>query len=248
MDREKVNLRVLYIEDEQETREEMMKFLKRRFTRVTSAANGKEGLEKAASLSPDIIIADLLMDGMGGIEMLEELRRKGDDSRVLITSALEDSRTILKTVDLGIENYIIKPIDTVKLDAKLNETACSILKQRGKLLELAGEQRAELEKRIRTDVSAFMKKKTGKGPKNIDVFTGGNRIEILLKGSFTPFDECLTADRRNHAVVEEYRRVFYRTGKAALEELVSEASGLKLRLTGIEIDIGGGTESLVFKD
>lgn len=123
------NLRVLYVEDEELTRKEMSKFLRRRIGKLYLAENGKEGLEIYKDQRPDIVIADLVMPTMGGIEMIERIRSMGDTCFIMITSALGDVDSILETVDIGIEKYIIKPIDTDKLVESLIDVGLKVCKR-----------------------------------------------------------------------------------------------------------------------
>ncbi|MBI9106626.1 MAG: response regulator [Spirochaetales bacterium] len=241
------NLKLLYVEDEPETRLQMEKFLKRRFSRVVTASDGNEGLLKFKESKPDIIIADLLMEGLGGIQMIEKIRETGANCPVLITSALEDTGSILKTVELGIDRYIIKPIDTEDLSQTLEKIAARILKDRGSFLQVDIHRKKEVEKELRLEISAFLKKKTGKGPKSINVFLGSNNLEIGINGFLTPFDESLLEDRRNQTVVEQNRRLFYKTVKKELEDVITGVISIKTEMSELIIDSGKNRESFVFK-
>jgi len=241
------NLKVLYVEDDPETRHQMEKFLKRRFSRVVTASNGIEGLAKFSECDPDIVIADLLMEGLGGIDMVERIRESGSTCSVLITSAIEDTGSILRTVDLGIDKYIIKPIDTDELCKTLEKTASRILKENGKSLSFDINRKKEIEKELRLGISAFLKKKTGKGPKNINAFLGNNHLEIVINGFLTPFDESLLEDRRNQTVIEQNRQLFYKTVKKEFKEIIINIISLEIEITDLRIDAEANRESFVFK-
>jgi YesN/AraC family two-component response regulator len=241
------NLKLLYIEDEPETRHQMEKFLKRRFSRVVTAADGQEGLKKFKETDPDIIIADLLMEGLGGIEMVEKIRESGSTCSVLITSALSDTGSILRTVDLGIDKYIIKPIDTEVLSLTLEKIAVRILKNQGKSLKFDIHRKKEIEKELRLEISAFLKKKIGRGPKTINVFIGNEHLEIGITGFLTPFDESLLEDKRNQAVIEQNRRLFYKTVKTEFEAVITGVISIDIKMTELMIDSGANRESFIFK-
>ena len=241
------NLKLLYVEDEQETRNEMVKFLKRRFAKITTAESGADGLRKFHEIMPDIIIADLLMEGMGGIEMIEKIRNAGSDSAVIITSALSDTESILKTVALGIDNYIIKPVNTAELSSTLEKIAEKILKQQTHNLRFDVRKKKELENQLRIEVSAYIKKKTGKGPQKINIFIGNEHIELSIGGFLTLFDESLLVDRRNSAIVEHSRRLFYKTVKIEFERLIGTIIGYDAELGDIIIDSEQNRERCVFK-
>lgn len=116
-------MKVLYVEDDQSTAEELSQFLKRRVGKVYLANDGQQGLELFEEHRPDIIIADLFLPKIGGIEMVKAIRQKGFKTPVIITSAVSDSNVILSAVDAGILKYLLKPIRTTELLKELTELA-----------------------------------------------------------------------------------------------------------------------------
>ena len=113
------NLKVLYVEDDDNTRAGLERFLKRRFGKVYTAENGEKGIESFNEHHPDIAIIDILLPGISGLEMIKKIRETDSKCRFFITSTVSDVSTILKAVDLDISNYIIKPINTDELEEKL---------------------------------------------------------------------------------------------------------------------------------
>ncbi|MCP4609591.1 MAG: response regulator [Planctomycetes bacterium] len=102
---------------------------------VITATNGKEGLEKAASEKPDLILLDTNMPVMNGHEMLERLRNDQaiKDIPVIMVTALCDAKDIDTATSLGISDYVTKPIDFEKLIEKISnilskKTSCSAKK------------------------------------------------------------------------------------------------------------------------
>ncbi|CAA7626761.1 Serine phosphatase RsbU [Candidatus Terasakiella magnetica] len=81
--------------------------------RVTCAGDGIEGLEKVAQDPPDIIILDIMMPRMNGMEFLQHLRKTpaGAEIPVLVTTALGDFDTRAEAFDFGASDYVVKPID-----------------------------------------------------------------------------------------------------------------------------------------
>ena len=71
-------MKILYVEDDDDTREDLRRYLKKKAGKVITAANGKEGLVKYAEERPDIVIADILLPEMNGMDMLKEIRRAGE--------------------------------------------------------------------------------------------------------------------------------------------------------------------------
>lgn len=170
------NIKVLYVEDEPITRKQVCRFLSKRVGKVFEAEDGKDGIKKFIEYKPDIIITDLIMPYMTGIEMMRKLREDGFDCPFIITSALSDSNTILETVDLKIDKYLIKPIDVNILLDSLTQIAARIIEEKEDSvvlkdsLILTDDMKNELEVKIRNIYSKYLKKVVGKGAKLIKVF------------------------------------------------------------------------------
>jgi DNA-binding response OmpR family regulator len=88
---------------------------------VVTAADGKEGLEKAASEKPDLILLDTNMPVMNGHEMLEHLRSSPElkDIPVIMLTALAEPQDIAKASSYSIEDYVTKPFDFNELMEKI---------------------------------------------------------------------------------------------------------------------------------
>ncbi|MBU0720663.1 response regulator [bacterium] len=102
---------VLYVEDEGMLREKTGSFLNKIFNRVEVAADGKEALDKYAHNKYDIVITDIQMPNMNGLELIQEIRKIDAAQEVIITSAYTDSDYLTQSIKLGVTGYIIKPID-----------------------------------------------------------------------------------------------------------------------------------------
>ncbi len=101
---------VLYVEDEQYTREPFAEMLERRVKTVITAENGEEGLKKFRVFKPDMIVTDIKMPEMDGLEMVETIRNEGYKTPVIVTTAFEFRDLLFKSIELGINKYLVKPI------------------------------------------------------------------------------------------------------------------------------------------
>jgi diguanylate cyclase (GGDEF)-like protein len=108
------NLRVLYVEDDKFSREKLMRILERRFSNVLVATNGEEGYMLYKQTRPDIIIADIKLDKMNSLEMIEKIRGQDDQVQIIVTTANEDSELLLQLIENNINHFILKPIDLEK--------------------------------------------------------------------------------------------------------------------------------------
>lgn len=234
------NITLLFVEDEEVARLELSKYLKRRVGRLIVGKDGIEGLEFIEKYKPDIVVTDLKMPGKTGLEMLKEARAEGFSGGVIINSALSDSETILEAVDLGIVKYIVKPVDTTKLIDAMSELALDIIKQKtGKLVLddkyiLNRDEKKELEDAIKSKVAFFIKKYTGKGPKNIRVFIQGKEINIEAEEVLTSFEASIISGNKNHSLVDYNRKVFYMELKREFEKIIEEATESEVKIAEVE--------------
>lgn len=107
------SITILYVEDEQMIREEVSYFFKKYIKNFHVAKNGVEGIEVFNEVKPDIIITDIQMPKMNGLEMLKEIDTK--NIPVIITTAYSDIDYFLKAIELNIKKFVIKPIDLMEL-------------------------------------------------------------------------------------------------------------------------------------
>ena len=113
--------RVLVVDDEQNSREGLSKILTKEGYVVHTAENGKKALIEAENNKFDLIITDLRMPEMDGIEVLEKLRKKNKDMGVVIVTAYGEVNSYLKAMNLGAFEYLNKPIHLEELRRVINK-------------------------------------------------------------------------------------------------------------------------------
>ncbi len=116
----KSKLSLLYIEDEPFIRKNAVEFLSDKFSKIFEASNGKEGLILYKDKKPDIIITDISMPLMGGLEFCRLLRKSDHQTPIIITTAYADKAYLLEAIELNLVKYLIKPIDEQSLIEALN--------------------------------------------------------------------------------------------------------------------------------
>ncbi len=121
---------LLYVEDDQDIREELSYFLKNRVRTLYVAKDGEEGLELYKKNMPDLVISDISMPKMDGIQMSEKIKEFDENSRIVILTAFNDSDYLTNAINLNIDRYLIKPIDLKSLHDAINKIYKTILLER----------------------------------------------------------------------------------------------------------------------
>jgi signal transduction histidine kinase len=116
-------LTVLYVEDDETTRVQLARFLRRRVGRVVEASNGKEGVASFRADRPDLVVTDVEMPEMDGLTMAEEIRRLDPDVPIVVTTAFEEIAYLRRSIEAGVDKFVTKPVDVAKLEAAL--AACA---------------------------------------------------------------------------------------------------------------------------
>ena len=102
---------VLYVEDEEDIRYQMMGLLRILFRQVDVASDGFEGLEMYHKRPYDLIITDIQMPNMNGLDMIEHIRMGNMEIPIIITTAFSDQDYLIRSIDLKIDKYLLKPIE-----------------------------------------------------------------------------------------------------------------------------------------
>lgn len=114
--------RLLYVEDDENARVSMMLILEQIFQNITIAVDGEEGLNSFKTGEYDLIITDIIMPKMKGTEMIIQIRKISKDIPILILSASSEANVFTETIALGIDGYLLKPIEITQLIATLMKT------------------------------------------------------------------------------------------------------------------------------
>ena len=111
--------RILVIEDNPDLAFGLQRTLEFEGYEVLIAGDGGVGLDKARNGGADLVILDLMLPGMDGLEILEELRRGGSKVPVLVLTARGDESNIVMGFDSGADDYVTKPFSTLELLARV---------------------------------------------------------------------------------------------------------------------------------
>ena len=120
------SLTLLYVEDDLAIQKSMQKYLKKFFASVSVAEDGMHALEFYEKGKYDIIITDLSMPKMNGIDMIKKIKAIDDSQAIIITTAHGESNFLLSAIKAHVDGYLIKPFDYNELNFELFKTAQKI--------------------------------------------------------------------------------------------------------------------------
>ena len=123
-------LTAMVVEDEGVANELLSSTFKNFFSDVSSAFNGKEALEMYDRLKPDIIFVDIVMPEMDGIELSRKIREMNPNQIIIVISASNDIQKISESIEIGVNSFIQKPIDTKKIIELLSNVTALISKKK----------------------------------------------------------------------------------------------------------------------
>lgn len=123
-------LTVLYVEDDEDMSEQVAHFLRKKCAHVLQAANGREALELYREKRPDMVVSDVMMPEMDGLELAEIIKQRDPAMPVILTTAFNDSAYLHRAIDIGVDNYVLKPVDLEKLHAAMLKSAELLFKTR----------------------------------------------------------------------------------------------------------------------
>jgi DNA-binding response OmpR family regulator len=112
-------MKILYVEDEKHLARAVGQILKKNNYSVDFAYDGEAGLDLALTCAYDIIILDIMLPKMGGLDVLRELRKSGSDIPVIMLTAKGDTEDKISGLDGGADDYLPKPFESEELLARL---------------------------------------------------------------------------------------------------------------------------------
>lgn len=108
--------RILVVDDEIEACRTLKDFMVLKGYEVQTALSGKEAIEMVESFNPHIVLLDIIMPGMGGIDTLKEIKKVAPKTGIIMVSAVAEEDIARKTLELGAYDYILKPFDLQYLE------------------------------------------------------------------------------------------------------------------------------------
>ena len=123
-------LTAMVVEDEKVTNELLSSTFKNFFSDVKSCFNGEDALKVYEKTKPDVIFVDIIMSGMDGIELSRQIHQINPAQIIIVISASNDIEKISESIEVGVNSFIQKPIDTKKIIELLSNVVAMISKKK----------------------------------------------------------------------------------------------------------------------
>lgn len=116
-------VRTLVVDDSAFMRNILKKILSstNKYVVVGEASNGKEAIEKARELKPDLITMDIVMPELDGIEATRRIKKEFPDIKIVMCTSVDQEKKMIKAIEAGADGYIVKPFQAPKILEQLNK-------------------------------------------------------------------------------------------------------------------------------
>ena len=207
--------RILVVDDDASIRETFEHHLTRSGHQVVTAASAEEALERMAEFDPALVITDLRMPGMDGLELLSRVRAAEPDIDVLVITAHEDMRSAMEAMKAGAYDYLVKPLDLDEIDLLIERCfeGRKLKRQARQLSAEAAEPYA-------------LNQLVGRDPRMIDIYKmigslAANRAPVLIRGETGTGKEVIA--RAIHFNSADAQEPFIAVNCTALTETLLES-------------------------
>ena len=141
--------KILVIDDDENLRDTVSLMLEQEGFKTVLAADGRGGFEQAIMLQPDLILVDLRLPGMSGVEICKQLRASQVSTPIVVLSAVGDEIDKVLLLEMGADDYIVKPFGARELGARIRAVLRRSTAGSRKVLHV-GEIEVDLERRVVT--------------------------------------------------------------------------------------------------
>ncbi len=120
---QRYDISVLFVDDNETIRQLYRRLLEKHINHLYIAKNGHHGLELYQKHKPDLVITDMVMPVMNGLEMVKEIKKINPDAKIVVMSAYSEKDSFVESIHLGIDGYLMKPVEAKKLLSLIDEFA-----------------------------------------------------------------------------------------------------------------------------
>ena len=219
------NIKILYVEDDDIARENGIEYLENYFTHIYEANNALTALKLYAQIKPDIIITDIQMPKLNGLEFIQRIRQKDKKTQVIILTAFSDKDYLFKAIELQLVKYLTKPIKEKELEEALSLCIETIENDSSNIINLNLDTTFDIYNKILVCNKEIVKLRT----KELDL------LILLIKNQnrYVTYEEIESIVWYESAMSKDALKTVIKNLKAKLpKDLILNLSG-----TGYKIDI-----------
>ncbi len=133
------NIKILYVEDDEIARENGVEYLQNFFETIYEASDAIVALQLYEKYKPDIIITDIQMPKLNGLEFVKKIRQKDKKTQIIIITAFCDKNYLLKAIELQLVKYLIKPVKEKEFEEALFLCVNSLQEDNSNIVKLENE-------------------------------------------------------------------------------------------------------------
>ena len=195
-------MKILLAEDEVDLNNVVTRYLKKNGYSVDSVLDGEEALDYLEYSEYDLVILDIMMPKVDGFEVIKKLRNKGNHTSILMLTARDNADDKVKGLDLGADDYIVKPFDFNELMARIRavvrrkygnssnklvigdlilDTSEKSVTRAGKQIELTGKEYEVLEYLMQSKNRILSREQIKEHVWDFDYEGDSNIIDVLIK-------------------------------------------------------------------
>ncbi len=191
-----LSMSLLIVEDNENSRKQLVDVLELYFKKVIIAVDGCDGVEKIEKYTPDIIVTDIRMPCISGIDMVKKVKSDTYDPIIILTTAFSDREYLLDALDMKVDAYLIKPINIDILINKIEKSIKSV-----KTYDLRHKKLSQREYEVFLDLAKGLKpseiaKKFDIKPKTVSTY----RNRIFEKMAFKTNAELIAYAIKNDLI------------------------------------------------
>jgi YesN/AraC family two-component response regulator len=146
------DISILYIDDDELAIDYFRTVLEERYKKIITASSGIDGVNKFFETLPDIVIVDIIMPDINGIDVAVKIKEKYKDTEIIAVSSSDSSKNLMGAINAGIRNFILKPISADKIYKIIEELSENI-----KIKRELKEYRQKLEETVEIRTNRFQR-------------------------------------------------------------------------------------------
>lgn len=216
-------LRILYVEDDNIARENGVEYLENYFHNIYEAPDAISALKLYEKHKPDIIITDIQMPKLNGLEFVKKIRHKDKKTQVIIITAFSDTKYLLEAIELKLIKYLIKPVKEKDFDDALNLCVQNIHEECSNILDLSNNTYFDIYNQTLVVDNEIVKLRT----KEIELFT----LLLKNKNRYVTYNEIENFIWQDSVMTKDALKTLIKNLKSKLpKDLISNLTGTGYKL------------------